>query len=53
MSRIGVRCSEDATLLGGPNYSCHTKSQSFEIAYDKTIIAEWSISEMGHIAFVI
>ena len=53
MLGTGVRYSENATLLGGPNYTCHIKSQSFKIAYDKVIITEWSIGEMGHLAFPI
>jgi len=39
MFGIGVRCLENATLLGGPNYKCHIKSQPFEIAYNKAIVA--------------
>jgi len=53
MPRIGVRYPEDVALLGGSNYTCHIKSQSFKIAYDEVIIAEWSIGEMGHIALPI
>ena len=43
MPRIGVRCLEDAALLGGANHTCHIKSQSFKIAYDEAIITEWLI----------
>jgi len=50
MPHIGVRCPEDAKLLGGPNHTCHIKSQSFKIVYDEAIITKWSIGEMGHIA---
>ena len=50
---FGVRCPENVTLLGGPNYTCHIKSQSFKIAYDKAIITKWSIGEIGHIALLI
>ena len=32
--------SENATLPSGPNHTCHIKSQSFKIAYDKAIVAE-------------
>jgi len=39
MPRIGVRFPEDATLLSGPNHTCHIKSKSFKIAYDEAIIA--------------
>ena len=53
MPRTGVRYLEDMTLLGGPNHTCHIKSQSFKIAYDKAIIAEWLIGKMGHIALPI
>ena len=40
MLGIGLRHSEDVTLLGGPNYTRHIKSQYFKIAYDKAIITE-------------
>jgi len=53
MFDIGVHRPENATLLGGPNYTCHIKNQSFKVAYDKAIITEWSIGEMGHIALTI
>ena len=53
MFGVGVHRPENATLLCGPNYTCHIKSQSFKIAYDKAIITEWSIGEMGHLAFLI
>jgi len=50
---IGLRHSENATLLGGPNYTRHIKSQSFEIAYDKAIVTKWSIGKIGHVALPI
>jgi len=50
MFGVGVRRPENATLLGGPNYKCHIKSQPFKIAYDKAIIAKWSTGKMGHTA---
>ena len=40
MLGIGVRCPEDVTVPGGPNYTCHIKSQFFKIAYDEAIITE-------------
>ena len=53
MFGVGVHRIENVTLLGEPNYTCHIKSQSFKIAYDKAIITEWSIGEMGYLAFPI
>ena len=53
MLGIGIRRPEEATLLGGPNHTCHIKSQSFSIAYDEAIIAEWSIGKIDHIALPI
>ena len=53
MFGVGVRRPENTTLLGGSNYTCHIKSQSFKIAYDKAIITKWSIGKMGHIALPI
>ena len=47
---IGIHRSEDATLLGGPNHTCHTKSQSLKIAYDEVVVTEWSIGKIGYIA---
>ena len=44
---------QNATLLSGPNYKCHIKSQPFKVAYDKAIVAEWSTSEMGLIVLSI
>jgi len=38
MFGVGVRRTKNATLLGGPNYTCHIKSQSLKVAYDKAII---------------
>jgi len=35
MFGVGIRHLENATQLGGPNYTCHIKSQSFKVAYDK------------------
>jgi len=49
MFGAGIRRPKNATLFGGPNYTCHIKSQSFKIAHDKAIITKWSIGEMGHI----
>jgi len=49
MSRIGVRCPENAKLPGGPNHTRHIKSQSFKIAYNEVIFVEWSISEIGQL----
>jgi len=53
MLGVGIRHPEDATLLDGPNHTCHIKSQFFKIAYDEAIITEWSIDKMGHIALPI
>ena len=53
MLGVGLRHLEDATLLGGSNHTRHIKSQSFKIAYDEAIIAEWLIGEIGHIALPI
>ena len=53
MFGVGVRRPENATLLGGSNYTCHIKNQSFKISYDKAIITEWSIGKMGHVALPI
>jgi len=53
MLGIGLRHPENATLLGGPNYTRHIKNQSFKIAYDKAIIIEWSIGKKGHVALPI
>jgi len=53
MLGIGIRRPENATLLGGPNYTRHIKSQSLKIVYDEAIITEWSIGKMGHIALPI
>jgi len=50
---VGVRRPENATLHFGPNPTCHIKIQSFKIAYNEAIIADWSIDEMGHIALPI
>ena len=47
MPRIGIRCPKDAAVLDGPNHTCHIKVQSFKIADDEAIIAEWSIGEIG------
>ena len=48
MFGVGVRHPENVTLLGGPNYKCHIKSQPFKVAYDKAIslndrLAKWTI----------
>ena len=53
MLGICLRHSENATLLGGPNYTRHIKSLSFKIAYVEAIITEWSIDKMGHVALPI
>ena len=53
MLGVGIRRPEDATLLGGLNHIRHIKSQSFKIAYDESIITEWSIDRMGHVALSI
>jgi len=53
MFGIVVRHPENATLLGGPNYKCHIKSQPFKVAYDKAIIAKWSIDKMSHVTLPI
>ena len=53
MLDISIRHPEDAILLGRPNHTRHIKNQCFKIAYDKAIITEWSIGEMGHLAFPI
>ena len=50
MFGVGVRRSENATLLGGPNYTYYIKSQFFKVAYDKVVITKWSIGKIGHIA---
>ena len=34
-------------------HTCHIKSQSFKIAYDKAIIVEWSIGKIGHVSLPI
>ena len=49
MFGVGVRRSENATLLDGPNHTCHIKTQSFKVAYDKDVIIKWSMGKMGHI----
>jgi len=53
MFGVGVRRPENAILFGGPDYTCHIKSQSLKIAYDKAIIIKWSIGVMGNIALPI
>jgi len=35
MFGVGIRRSEDVTLLSGPNHTRHIKSQSFKIVYDE------------------
>jgi len=49
MFGVGVRCPKNATLLGGPNFKCHIKSQSFKVAYDNAIITKWSVGKMGQL----
>jgi len=53
MFGVGIHRPENATLLGRRNYTCHIKSQSFKVAYDKALITKWSIGKMGHIALPI
>jgi len=53
MFGVGVRRPENVTLLGGPDYKCHIKSQPFEVAHDEAIVAKWSTEKMGHTAFSI
>jgi len=53
MLGVGLCHPENVTLLGEPNNTRHIKSQSFNIAYDKGIITEWSIDKMGHVALLI
>ena len=53
MLGTSVHYSENTILPGGPNHICHIRSQSFKIAYDEAIIAEWLIGKIGHIAFPI
>ena len=45
MLGIGIHCPENATLLGGLNHKRHIKSQSFKVAYDKTIIANGQLAK--------
>ena len=40
MFGVGIHRPKNPTLLGGPNYTSHVKSQSFKIAYDKAIITK-------------
>ena len=53
MFGVGVRCPENAILLGGPDYKCHIKSQPFEVAHDEAIITKWSTGKMGYTAIPI
>ena len=53
MFGVGVRRSENTTLLGGPNYKCHIKNQPFEVADDEAIVTKWSTGKVGHIALPI
>ena len=53
MLGIGLNRLEDATLSGGPNHTCHIKSQLFKVAYDEAVIIEWSVGEMGHLVISI
>jgi len=50
MLSTGIRRPKDATLLDGPNHTCHIKSQSLKIAYNKAIVTKWSIGKMDHVA---
>jgi len=47
MFGVGIRCPENATLLGRPDYKCHIKSQPFEVAHDEAIITKWSTGKMA------
>ena len=40
MFGVGVRCPENVTLLGGPDYKCYIKSQPFKVGYDEAIVAK-------------
>jgi len=53
MFGFGVLRPENVTLLDGPNHTCHIKSQSFKVAYDKAIITKWLTGKMGYIALPI
>ena len=53
MFGVGIRRLENAALLGGPNHTCHIKSQPFKVAYDEAVIIEWSVGEMGHLVISI
>ena len=53
MFGVSVRRSENATLLGGPDYKCYIKSQRFKVAYDEAIVSKWSTGKIGHIALPI
>jgi len=53
MFGVGVCRPENATLLGGPDYKCHIKSQPFEVSYNEAIVAKWSTEKMCHTAFPI
>ena len=50
---VGVRCPQNATLLGGPDYKCYIKSQPFEVAHGEAIVTKWSTGKMGHTAILI
>ena len=45
MLDIGIRHSEDATLLDGPNHTRHIKSQSFKITYDEAIVTNGRLAK--------
>ena len=51
MFGIGVRCPENATLLGRPDYKCHIKGQPFEVAHDEAIVAEWQLAKWAILLF--
>jgi len=53
VSGFRLRRTKYKTLSCGPYYSRHIEKQSFEIAYDETIIVKWSIGEVGYIALTI
>jgi len=48
MFGVGVRCPENATLLGGPNYPCHIKVNPLRLLMTKPSslngrLAKWAI----------
>jgi len=57
MFGVGVRCpenaTENATLLGGPDYKCYIKNQPFEVTHDEAIVTKWSTGKMDNTAIPI